>query len=216
MKKIIAFLLVLAMLLTLTVGCAKKQQELTLQERLAGIWKGQLDIAGILKAQLGEALEGLELENILITVILSFTQDGTYTLDVDEETLTAAIDGLMETLSVYLRNTMEKEMAALGLGSDQILGALSTTVEGFVDKMLDSVRDMDLGGQIAKEIKAQGKVLAEVGKLYISESVDAEPDQTTYLSYTLEGDVLIITEQTGGTEFTLPMILKKSAEEAAI
>ena len=216
MKKIIAFLLVLAMLLTLTVGCAKKQQEPTLQERLAGIWKGQLDIAGILKAQLGEALEGLELENILITVILSFTQDGAYTLDVDEETLAAAIDGLMETLSVYLRNTMEKEMAALGLGSDQILGALSTTVEGFVDKMLDSVRDMDLGGQIAKEIKAQGKVLAEVGKLYISESVDAEPDQTTYLSYTLEGDVLTITEQTGGTEFTLPMILKKSAEEAAI
>lgn len=223
MKKLIALALALVMVAALFAGCGEaKAPETTVptlseQEKLVGIWKGEMDITESMKESMGEEMEGFELEDMSVTVILTFTEEGAYTLKLDEETLSAAIDSLLKSIRSYLKEGMEKEAQAEGMTADQMLGALGMTLDEFVDAMLESFEEMDLGGEIAKQFKVQGKSLAEDGKIYISDSVDTDPDKTVYLSYTLEGDVLTLTERVGGeapaegeTGMTFPMILKKA------
>ena len=220
MKKLIALALALVMVAALFVGCGEAktpettERQLTEQEKLVGVWKGEMDITDDIKEGMGEEMENLDLDKLLVTVIFTVTEEGAYTLKIDEESMSAAMDTLLEAMRGYLKEGMEKEAQAEGVTADQMLSALGMTLDEFVDAMLDAIKEMDLGGELAKQVKAQGKCQAEEGKIYISDSVDTDPDQSVYFSYTLEGDVLTLTERTGieGDDEILifPVILKKA------
>ena len=212
MKRIVSLALVLVMVAMLFAGCGK-----TDQEKLVGVWQGEMDLTEALREALSETVEDMEIEKVAVTLLFTFTEEGSYTMKLDEESVKTAMDGLMETLETALKTSLESESEAMGMTADQALAALGMTMDEFVDAMIGMFEEMDLAGELTKNFKTQGKHLAEEGKLYMSNSVDTDPDKSEYFSYTLEGDVLTLTERVGGEaseedmEMVFPVILKKIA-----
>ena len=95
MKRIFAFLLVLCMTAAALTGCGDTK-------KLLGTWQAQLDLTDAMQQAL--QLEGFsqdyQVESFQVTATLTFLEDHTYTLALDEASVEAASDALLKKLPV--------------------------------------------------------------------------------------------------------------------
>lgn len=219
MKRIASLALVLVMIVALFAGCASSGSEskLTDQEKLVGTWKGDMDLTEAMMEELGEGVEGFELDEFKVTVVFDFTAEGTYTMELDEESVEKAFEGLIKGMEGFMKTMMEAQAQELGMSLEDLLAASGMTMEDMMSMITEELEGQDLVGELVKEAKTEGKFKAEAGKLFRSEEKDEEIDEEKYDTYTLEGEVLTLTGTVGEEEeeemmeMVFPIVLNKVA-----
>ena len=190
MRRFLSIAMVLVMILLLTAcGPAEKDQ-------LLGTWKTEMDLTELFNESMvatadEELREILQVRKFNLTVSLSFYDDDTYVMTVDEEalnaTMMAAREDLQAGLEVYL---METVAAAVGfeISLEDILAAAGTSME----ELMDDIITPELVEDIVSGINSDGKFKAEDGKLYLSAGRMYEVDVNEYETYTVEGNTLTL------------------------
>lgn len=232
MKKLLALLLAMVMVLAMFAGCAasddkdddkddkktsqkEPEENIPDQEKLIGTWEGKLDMTEAIMQQVGAGMEGLEIDDFSVTAVFSFKEDGTYTMQFDEDSVVEAFDGLVEDLGVFMEDMMKEQAEAAGMTLDEMLEAAGMSMEDLVDVMVQALEEQDLVDELVEGSKTEGKYEAKDGKLYTTDDPDADIDEDVYDTYTLEGDVLTLTATYGSDadenlmKSVYPVVLKK-------
>lgn len=211
MKKIISVLLAIVLVLSLA-ACASSAKPAGQEDSIVGTWKGSLDMSQILKDALEE--EGMEVPadvgDISFAMIFTFTEEGTVTVDVDQESLTAmatkVVDFMLETTISALKD-QGIDLSAMGMSEESIRQMLEQYVN---PEELISSMDMT---------QTDGYYLYKDGKIYggdtkeelndVSESqdymvVELKGNQLTILDIVAEGE-----KATDDLSFMFPIVLTK-------
>lgn len=231
MKKLLSLLFTMGLVLSL-IGCGSKEPDIlgtydttiNLKELLVEEVNGQLEMDT--ETSLGDYMSDF---NML--VVSEFSEDGTYKQYVDMEKFEASYTQLKSELTLYMNDmlaevlvmsltdsgleveSMEDVENMLGMTYDEIIEmSLGMSLEEFVDFAMDESVDLDA---MAEEATSEGKYKAEDGKLYMSDSLDTEIDESAYEVYTLEGNVVTLTEGVNietNEYFDYPLEMVKRAE----
>lgn len=190
MKKKIALLLSIVLMLSVVLCACSTQTE---KDKLVGTWKTTVNMADAFNEEMAtepEMAEYLTLESFDIGFILVFNEDDTYSLTVDSEIMDASVEKLGQDLTDGLLRYFADVLAAQGVEMDveDALTTMGISLEGLVEEMKAEA----FSEESYSEMNAAGKFKAEDGKLYLSDSVDAEVDTADYNTYTLDGDTLTL------------------------
>lgn len=182
MKKMMAVLLVLAMMLTMT-ACGSDR------EKLLGTWETEVEFAEIFNNALGdhEGAEYLKVESLKLKMILTFNEDDTYSMTADAASLDAAMDSLRQTLKAGMGDYLVDTIAATGLNLE--LGDILHMLDTDLDSMIDAVLTPELLENMVQVMAAEGRFLAEEGKLYLSDSPGKEIDENIFETYIYEEEL---------------------------
>lgn len=207
MAKFLSVMLVLVMLVSLT-ACSGDQ------EKMVGTWEAELEMADVFNESMGDAEEAefLAVDSFSFKMVLTFTEEGTYTMSADEDSVVAAMEGLKEDLKVGMEEYLVYIMAQEGLemSIDEIMEMMGITM----DELIDSVVTQELIDEMVSVMATEGNYRAEDGKLYLSDGVENVVDMTAYETYTLEGDTLTLvttTETDEYSDYIYPMVFTKVA-----
>lgn len=205
--KILSLMLVLVMMLSLA-ACSGDQ------EKLVGTWEAELEMADVFNESMGDAEEAefLAVDSFCFKMVLTFTEEGTYTMSADADSVAAAMEGLKEELKGGMEEYLVYAMAQQGLemSIDDIMEMMGMSM----DELIDSIVTQDLIDEMVTAMVTEGNYRAEKGKLYLSDGVDSVVDMTVYETYTLEGDTLTLVSTTETDEFSeylYPMTFTKVA-----
>jgi len=208
MRRTVALSLALALTVFVLAGCGGTESE-----KLVGTWEGQLDLTAVIRQQVPETMQDLDVGEFVVTAVFTFTEDGAYTMGLDEASMTRAVEAFVEKLEAAAK---EQELTA-----EQAAQMLGMTPEEYAKKLLEKADVETLAAKVTAGAEAEGRFEARDGRLFLSESPDAQPNEAVYSTYTLEGDVLTITAATGGSEtetnllkLVYPIILKKTPAES--
>ena len=197
MKKLIAFALIIVLSIGCLTGCGGSETD-----KIIGTWKGTMDLSDAITAALDAEDMGdtFQVDNFKVEAVLVFAADGTYSLNLDEASLTAAFDGLMKDLEEGMFKMLKEQITALGMDMtvDELLAMSGLNQEALMQEIKDSLKEEKVVENIAAEAARKGKFRVEDGKLYTSASLANEVDPETYERYTLEGNTLTLLELVGG------------------
>lgn len=215
MKKRIALLLSFVLVLSLALcACGGGEKK----ETLVGTWNATIDIAEVYNAEIAasgdEAMaEYLSVDSFAIPLVMTFNEDGTYSLTVDKEGMDAAMNGLIEDMKVGLEKYFNDYFSSMGLeiDVDEALAASGMSLDALVEEMKGEIMTEDMYA----DMESAGQYKAEDGKLYLTEDVEVEPVGGVYNTYTIEGDTLTIeagTEELEDemAELLFPLVLKRA------
>ena len=191
MKRILSLALAVFMAVALLCfsGCSKES------DALIGTWEGDVNYAPLFNQMIQSAAgEGLgeywTVEDFRLTLVLTFRDDGTYSMTVDEEKLDIAIQQLKFKLSKGLEAFMQDLIDASGT---------SQTVEEFMaslgvspDELIDEALGPDIRDQMVKECSFDGNFTAKDGKLYTSAGLEFSIDEDTYEVYEVTQNTLTL------------------------
>lgn len=194
-KRAASLALALLLAAALLTGCGSSEAEM---KKLVGVWTMAYDISGDILDGLDDGLEEyFDFEGISLGLTLRLSEDGTYTLGVEQPEL----DRLLEALKPVFRDGTiaytQAMIAAAGLDmtSEEILQQSGSSLDALVDEMLSGTETaLD---EMADELSVSGKWKAAGGKLYTTESMDDELDESSYERYELDGDTLTVFSNTG-------------------
>lgn len=181
------FALALALMLVFTMtACGGKDAE-----KLVGSWKAELNAAEIFNAALAsepEVAEYLSTSEFIIPVVLTFNSDGTYSMSVDAEGLKDSLDAykqvMIEGLTKYLEDAIQKMGVSMSISD--LLAMSGMTLDSMIDQMgFDSLAD-----QMIEDMYMEGKYDAKDGKLFLSDSLETDVDETIYDTYEFSGKTL--------------------------
>lgn len=215
MKKRIALLLSFVLVLSLALcACGGGEKK----ETLVGTWNATIDIAEVYNAEIAasgdEAMaEYLSVDSFAIPLVMTFNEDGTYSLTVDKEGMDAAMNGLIEDMKVGLEKYFNDYFSSMGLeiDVDEALAASGMSLDALVEEMKAEIMTEDMYA----DMESAGQYKAEDGKLYLTEDVEVEPVGGVYNTYTIDGDTLTIeagTEELEDemAELLFPLVLKRA------
>ena len=187
MKKRIALLLSFVLVLSLALCACGGEKKAT----IVGTWKANIDLAEAFNEEMAASGMGdfINLESFALPLIMTFNEDGTGSMTVDQEAMTATIDKLAADLTAGLEAYFTETFAAMGLeiDLDEALAATGTSMDDLVNEMKAEFAGEDAFAEFTNEFKYK----AEEGKLYMSESLDAEITDT-YNTYELKGNTLTL------------------------
>jgi len=201
MKKKIAALLLAVLVLSTLCACGDDNAE------LVGSWEYTLDMAPYLNEGIVEGAgddklmaEHLVFDSIEIIIVAEYTEADTYYMYVSEDSAAAANEELLRQYKEGLHDYFEALLIAEGVVftedytvDDAIEAAEidldAIVAESFPQETLDGMYD---------GFTQEGQFTAKDGKLYTSAGLSYSIDPKVYESYTIEGDVLTITEGSGG------------------
>lgn len=188
MKHLKAILcLVLALCLVFSLGgCAKKSAVL-------GQWKATVEMADqikqIIQSEDEESfLEGFELDSFAMELNAEFKEDGTYSIASDP----ASVENAMQSLKGALKEPIRKYYESLGWDVD----AYGIDLDQVVDQIFEEASD----DQFMEEMSFSGKYRLDGDKLYLSDSVDTAPDESSYAVLEIKDGTMSITDITGMDE----------------
>lgn len=213
MKKRIALLLSFVLVLSLAL-CACGGEK---KETLVGTWTSSFDMAEIYNQSLMDAdptmAEFLSVDSLLIPLVMTFNEDGTYSMTVDKAGMDESMNKLIDEMTVGLEAYFNDYFSSMGLEIDvnEALAASGMSMDQLVEEMKGEIMSEDMYA----DMESAGKYKAEDGKLYMSESVDEEPGTAVYNTYKLSGDSLTI--EIGNEEIDdemasliFPLVLKRA------
>ena len=207
MKKRIALLLSFVLVLSLALcacGGSKKETPTT----IVGTWKTDIDMTDMLNAEMEAAGMGefIKLDSFELVLLMTFNEDGTGSMTVDEKALEKSMEDLADSMS----KGMEDYFASMGLNLDELLAAEGMSMDDFVDEMMAEFSTEDMTAEFTTEFSYK----TDGDKLFLSDDLDAEFDEEEYNTYKLKGDTLTLE---AGTEeldedlaFLFPMTLKRA------
>jgi len=219
MKRIISILIIAAMCFAL-VGCSETKPE------ILGVYETSVNmtdfIGGIFDEALGATEIGYDLyfadymEECNLTLIFTFNEDGTYSYKVDESSALSLKENmkqstylLMNDLVVHILSdsfssmgfefeSIEEMEEFMGMSvEDAFLESSGMDIETIAGELIDENIDIE---SFIEETESSGKYKTEDGKLYTAEGQDADFDESSYETYTVEGDNIVITGGYGTAE----------------
>lgn len=204
MKRLTLLILCLALLLP---GCSQRKQAPT-----TGLWQGQLDLT----MQVYEALPQVPLaefqdcfmpENFRVYVLLSLTESGTYTLSLDTASAQQQIRRLLDSGKENIYRVVEDAIKQQGLDMpvEEALKYADSSM-GAIHSRLETVLSEGLTAALEEAVEKAGRYQISEGKLYRSDSLTVQPATDSWELFTLQGDVLTITEHQGSN----PLLPKAS------
>ncbi len=173
-------------------GEGEKEDEV---ETIVGKWECEFESSEIIKQQV--AAEDEQMASCFdfsklapLSIVMEFKADGTYKTTGNADALLASLpavfkEGVVKYLEAMLGDALggkSVEEYCTENGMD-----LNEVIEGAMSEF-----DMD---SISKSFDAEGKYKAENGKLYTTDSLDAEIDESVYEEYELKGTKLTIKEE---------------------
>lgn len=240
-KRTLALLLVLVLVLSLT-ACGGKSD-------IIGTWQGEVDLseAFIEGADDGseEVIDSMDLpmefdsisdylDEFAPLFVYVFNEDGTYSVRVDEASLSTEIEEYKQGLETYFRyffvellsqmavemglaeqiNSEEELESALDIDLEEAISeGLGMELRDFIDELVRE--EMGSIQEIAALYKSEGKYKTRDGKLLLSAGLEYNVDPEIYDYYSISGTTLTITEGTPSEddEFVTfyPLVLQKTA-----
>lgn len=191
--KTLCIVMMFAVLLTMG-GCASDE------ERIIGTWKAEVDCKDWFMESFMEGsdsdeetkkiAEYIKIDSFKMTLVMTFNEDGTYSMGADPETVIKAMEGIKEDV----RQGMENYLSDM---FEELLGEPVTgdDLKEFLDPMMEEAFGEKAMNELVDEVgeTAEGRYKIEDGKIYISEDKDTEPDRD-YDTYKLSGDKLTLLE----------------------
>ena len=186
MKKRIALLLSFVLVLSLAL-CACGGQKAT----IVGTWKANIELAEAFNEEMAAMGMGdiMNLESFALPLVMTFNEDGTGSMTVDQEAMTETIDKLAADLTAGLEAYFTEYFASMGIEMDldEALAASGMSMDDLVEEMKAEFAGEDAFAEFTNEFKYK----AEDGKLYVSEDLDSEISDV-YNTYELKGDALTL------------------------
>ena len=233
MKKAAASVILAAAMVVSMTGCggsdtktetpattAETKAADTAQENdLTGIWERKLDV-GLSNLLTGEENEEeaavkeamtkyVDPDEVMVYVVFTFNEDGTYTLEMDQEAWEAIkspyVENVTKGLEEYMTQLIEDEAQKENISTEEVAknkgyDSVDKWVDAEVEKSLRSVKTLlkdedeviNIGGQ-------KGRYEVADGTLYINTDTSKDIDQENdiYGTYQLQGDELVIDNGTG-------------------
>lgn len=171
----------------------KAQQEESEQDKFIGSWEITLDMADELNAGMSdeddELAEYLKIEELNVSMILTFKNDGTYKMYIDEEKVKKSFesvgDDIKEGLNEYVEDLIRNE--GLDYTVDEYMELLGTDI----DSLMETIWGDNMYSDLFIEVEAsKGNFKAEDGKLYMSDGLDYEVDENEYNTYEISENKL--------------------------
>ena len=207
MKKICAASLAVVLIFSLVLcGCQAEKSD---SEKFIGKWDADVDfgklITSVVAEQDADMAEYLDFKELKLAVTFTFEEDGTYTLETDEDAASSAMDGIKDTMKDGLRKYLNDLLAESGDDKtvDEYMAENGTTFEAFVDEIF------------GEDITGEGKWKAENGKPYTEADKDKALDDSQYDTYEFSSDGKTVTllegfgEDAELAELLYPLVLVK-------
>lgn len=193
MKRILALLLTLMMALSLTACGGDNNAD------LVGTWKWTCDITEEFQKGINEGA-GMDVPveaKVEMTFVLVFNEDGTFTLSVDKDALSASVQGYIDAMVPVTVDLVYQQLEGQGMSRadiDEAMKAQGITVEEYVKQLFGALDVDQLTDGLADENES-GYFRAAKGKLYLSDKADTFSDDSC-AEYTLSGGTM---QWTGGS-----------------
>lgn len=192
MKRILAVALSCVMVMLLLVGCGGEQQ------KFIGTWECDMDMTELMNkefAQDEETGKYFKAEDFSILMIMTFNEDGTYSMSADDDSVKAAFESLKAMMKTGLEKYLTDMMAAQGVSMsiDEILALSGTTM----DDMLEDALSEDTIDELIEDMVEEGNFAVKDGKLFLSDGKEHTVDENVYQTYEISGDTLTLLESFG-------------------
>ena len=188
MKKRIALLLSFVLVLSLALCACGGGKKAT----IVGTWKTNIDLAEAFNEEMAASGMGdfINIESFNLPLVMTFNEDGTGSMTVDQAAMTETIDKLAADLTAGLEAYFTEYFASMGLeiDLDEALAASGLSMDELVEEMKAEFAGEDAFAEFTNEFKYK----AEEGKLYMSEDLDSEISTDTYNTYELKGNALTL------------------------
>ena len=164
-----------------------------------GTWKWTCDITEEFQKGVNEGA-GMDVPveaKVEMTFVLVFNEDGTFTLSVDKDALSASVQGYIDAMVPVTVDLVYQQLEDQGMSRadiDEAMKAQGITVEEYVKQMFGAL-DVDQLTDGLDQENLTGYFRAAKGKLYTSEKENSF-SQDDYAEYTLENGVM---KWTGGS-----------------
>lgn len=191
---------------TLTIDGASITSDIaisaTATESIVGVWEGTVDLTEYLTTMITEGDESMNgyfnFSGLTMDLTMTFTEEGTCTLEFPRESAEALIASLLEQMKPAMEKILEEAIAAEGLDMtlDEFLSLTGISLDDLLAEAMDTAMAEDMLG----ELEQSGNYLVQDGKLCISDDLDSEIDEDDYQLYTIKNGVLTIEVAEGNTD----------------
>lgn len=184
------------------------------QESLIGTWTGSIDITDFLNAKMEAAGAGayFQFADLALKVTMTFTDDGTCTLAVDEAAIPALTDSIKEQMMGGVEKLLKEQLAAnnIDMTVEEALAQSGMTMEEVVEQAAENAQLTNAFSGIEKETR----YLAKAGLLYMDEDPESLPDSGAS-PYKLSNGTLTIRvsqddEDSEYAPVAFPLVLKRA------
>ena len=181
MKKLLAILLTLAMLLGLA-ACGNSGD--SAKPTIVGTWKGSMNMGAVLEMALQMEID----EPISCSMTYTFKEDGTTSVSVDEDSLADMMEALTDVVI-----GMMGEMFGEEFDFEAMLEEEGMTEEEFREQIMASMNLEDMMGNMSVE---NGYYKYEDGKLYNAATKEdlENPEKLPCIHVTLKGNTMTFTD----------------------
>ncbi len=181
-SKLVALLLVLAMVLSLT-ACGNPAKN------LYGTWSSEFDLSEALAQEMGDEFADFDAP-FAFTIYFDFNEDGTCKMYVDQDEFSADMTTWIDELVAYAVDMMYDTFEQQGVDKDTADSLLQEQFGMSIDEYMKSMiaESIDLES-MAADFETTGVYEVKGNKLYIAED---EIDKNSYDIFSIEGDVLTI------------------------
>lgn len=163
------------------------------KKALIGDWEATIDLTDMTNDEMAAGLRNdpdmlkyFKVEKFTMNLTLSFKDDDTYSMTVDEDALDKEIDAIIESFKAGTTQYFEDMIAAEGLdvSVEDALAAMGYTLDGFLDEAFPKENFTSS----VNEMESKGTFEAKGGVLYLTDD-----DGTGLESYKLEDNKLTLT-----------------------
>lgn len=189
MKKTIAttlsIIMIISMLFSLS-GCAANDTD-----KFVGSWTTTINMSEEFNKEIAKSDKDMakyvKTDNLYMTVIFTFNDDGTYSTSVDKAATKKAFKNARSDISNGIKKYLN---SVLGSGNvDAYLAALGFSFDSYVDALLSD----DLIDSMSKEFEEDGVWKVKKGKLFMEEK-EKYFDDEDYVTYEISSDELKLLE----------------------
>lgn len=197
MKRTICIFVSVVMLLSLSCllsGCQSDTDDIT------GSWVADVDYAEALNAGIS-SVEGavlmkdyLKVDRFVLTTTFTFTENGTYTITYDEDSIANAIQSMKNDFKKGLNRYFADQIRSLGL--KMTVAEYLATQRLTLDSLINSIFTRQVTDELVSGIadKTTGNYLAKDGKLFLTTDTEDEIREDSYDIYELKDNTLILME----------------------
>ncbi len=167
---------------------------------LPGTWKATVDMANIYNQVFAEAAKdetsgipaGFTIDEFKIKFIMTFNEDGTATLNVDEAMLTTAVDNMANKITNALLVDLEKTcQEEYGMTLKEILEESGQSYEDMVDAYKSTMKSSLQATVNAESMASESQYCLEGDKLYMDETdINDAMAHDRYYTIALTADTL--------------------------
>ncbi len=215
MKKTISIILLFSILVTLFAGCS------LFGDNISGTWEAEIDLTEHFTSEVKKAIgeentditQYLALKDLKIKSVAKFSEDGSYEISVDSESVKNAINALADQIVSNANEALKAAAAEFSIDEE----ALSAIIAKELDSLKAEYSDEIISG-MADAMSAKGFYKLKDGKLYTAKTADAL-ETAGYETYELANDTLTLSKGDGmedtysetiGTLY--PIVYKRKSE----